>query len=40
MTLAITTSPLEVGLGWITKFTKEFTNSENLKSKKEEGVTR
>jgi aminomethyltransferase len=27
-----TTSPLEAGLGWITKFTKEFTNSENLKN--------
>jgi aminomethyltransferase len=26
-------------LGWITKFTKEFTNSENLKQKKR-GVTR
>ncbi|PKH69026.1 glycine cleavage system protein T [Flavobacterium sp. ALD4] len=35
-----TTSPLEAGLGWITKFTKEFTNSENLKKQKEEGVTR
>jgi aminomethyltransferase len=35
-----TTSPLEAGLGWITKFTKEFTNSENLKRQKEEGVTR
>jgi len=34
------TSPLEAGLGWITKFTKEFTNSENLKKQKEEGVTR
>ena len=30
------TSPLEAGLGWITKFTKEFTNSENLKKQKEE----
>ena len=29
-----TTSPLEAGLGWITKFTKEFTNSENLKKQK------
>ena len=29
-----TTSPLEAGLGWITKFDKAFTNSENLKSKK------
>jgi aminomethyltransferase len=33
-----TTSPLEAGLGWITKFTKEFTNSANLKKQKEEGV--
>ncbi|VXB73441.1 Aminomethyltransferase [Flavobacterium sp. 9AF] len=35
-----TTSPLEAGLGWITKFTKDFTNSENLKKQKEEGVSR
>ena len=35
-----TTSPLEAGLGWITKFTKEFTNSENLKAQKEAGVAR
>jgi aminomethyltransferase len=35
-----TTSPLEAGLGWITKFTKNFVNSENLKKQKEEGVTR
>ena len=35
-----TTSPLEAGLGWITKFTKEFTNSDNLKKQKEEGVKR
>ncbi|HLA54802.1 MAG TPA: glycine cleavage system aminomethyltransferase GcvT [Flavobacterium sp.] len=34
------TSPLEAGLGWITKFTKVFTNSENLKKQKEEGVKR
>lgn len=34
------TSPLEAGLGWITKFDKEFTNSENLKIQKENGVTR
>jgi aminomethyltransferase len=33
-----TTSPLEAGLGWITKFTKEFTNSSNLKKQKEAGV--
>jgi hypothetical protein len=25
---------LEAGLGWITKFTKEFTNPENLKKQK------
>ena len=35
-----TTSPLEACLGWITKFTKEFTNSENLKAQKEAGVSR
>jgi aminomethyltransferase len=35
-----TTSPLEAGLGWITKFTKEFTNSTALKKQKEEGVKR
>ena len=35
-----TTSPLEAGLGWITKFTKDFTNSDALKKQKEEGVTR
>jgi aminomethyltransferase len=33
-----TTSPLEAGLGWITKFTKDFTNSQNIKKQKEEGV--
>lgn len=35
-----TTSPLEGGLGWITKFTKEFTNAAAIKKQKEEGVTR
>ncbi|RSK45703.1 glycine cleavage system aminomethyltransferase GcvT [Hymenobacter perfusus] len=35
-----TTSPLEAGLGWITKFTKDFTNSESLKAQKEAGVAR
>lgn len=35
-----TTSPLEAGLGWITKFTKDFINSENLKKQKETGVER
>lgn len=34
------TSPLEAGLGWITKFTKEFTNSKNLLAQKEAGVKR
>ncbi len=33
-----TTSPLEAGLGWVTKFTKDFINSENLKAQKEAGV--
>jgi aminomethyltransferase len=35
-----TTSPIEAGLGWITKFSKDFVNSENLKKQKEEGVTK
>ena len=35
-----TTSPLEAGLGWITKFTKDFTNAGNLKKQKESGITR
>ncbi len=35
-----TTSPLEAGLGWITKFTKDFVNSEALKEQKENGVSR
>jgi aminomethyltransferase len=34
------TSPLEAGLGWITKFTKDFTNSNALKLQKEKGVGR
>lgn len=33
-----TTSPLEAGLGWITKFTKDFINSNNLAKQKEEGI--
>ncbi len=33
-----TTSPLEGGLGWVTKFTKEFVNSANLKAEKEAGI--
>jgi aminomethyltransferase len=35
-----TTSPIEAGLGWITKFTKEFTNSAALKAQKEAGATK
>ncbi|NCT94255.1 MAG: glycine cleavage system aminomethyltransferase GcvT, partial [Chitinophagaceae bacterium] len=35
-----TTSPLEGGLGWITKFTKEFTAKPILEKQKAEGVTR
>jgi aminomethyltransferase len=35
-----TTSPLEAGLGWITKFTKDFVNASALKKQKEEGVKR
>jgi aminomethyltransferase len=35
-----TTSPLEAGLGWITKFSKDFVNSENLKAQKEAGVSK
>ncbi|MBL4677803.1 MAG: glycine cleavage system aminomethyltransferase GcvT [Mucilaginibacter sp.] len=34
------TSPLEAGLGWVTKFTKEFTNSEALQQQKQAGVGR
>jgi aminomethyltransferase len=33
-----TTSPLEAGLGWITKFTKEFTNSPAIKKQKDDGI--
>ena len=35
-----TTSPIEAGLGWITKFSKPFTNSEALKAQKEQGVSK
>lgn len=35
-----TTSPIEAGLGWITKFSKEFINSENLEKEKNEGPKR
>jgi len=33
-----TTSPIEAGLGWITKFSKTFTNSEALLAQKEAGI--
>ncbi|TJZ62281.1 glycine cleavage system aminomethyltransferase GcvT [Sphingobacterium olei] len=32
------TSPFAAGLGWVTKFTKDFVNSANLKAEKENGV--
>ena len=35
-----TTSPLEAGLGWITKFTKDFTNRSFLEKQKTDGVKR
>jgi aminomethyltransferase len=35
-----TTSPIEAGLGWVTKFTKAFTNSDALLAQKEAGVQR
>ena len=35
-----TTSPLEAGLGWVTKFSKDFVNSEFLKVQKEKGISR
>jgi aminomethyltransferase len=35
-----TTSPIEAGLGWVTKFTKEFTNKAALLAQKEKGVTK
>lgn len=35
-----TTSPLEAGLGWITKFTKEFTAKTILEKQKTEGIKR
>lgn len=34
------TSPIEAGLGWITKFNKDFVNSTALKAQKESGVSR
>ncbi|MDQ6814591.1 MAG: glycine cleavage system aminomethyltransferase GcvT, partial [Bacteroidota bacterium] len=35
-----TTTPLEGGLGWITKFTKDFTAKEILERQKAEGITK
>lgn len=35
-----TTSPIEAGLGWITKFTKDFTSKEIFAKQKAEGVQR
>ncbi len=35
-----TTSPLEAGLGWITKFTKDFTSRAIFEKQKAEGVTK
>ena len=34
------TSPIEAGLGWITKFTKPFVNSETLEQQRLNGVSR
>jgi aminomethyltransferase len=34
------TSPFDAGLGWITKFTKDFVNSEQLSKEKEQGPKR
>lgn len=35
-----TTSPIEAGLGWVTKFSKKFTNSEALENEKHRGSNR
>ena len=35
-----TTSPLEAGLGWITKFTKPFSNSSFLEQQKKTGISK
>ena len=35
-----TTSPIEAGLGWITKFTKDFIDKDLLLKQKEQGVTK
>lgn len=35
-----TTSPIEAGLGWITKFTKDFIDKERFENEKKKGVKR
>lgn len=35
-----TTSPMEAGLGWVTKFTKDFVSAEKFLQQKEQGVER
>jgi aminomethyltransferase len=35
-----TTSPIEAGLGWVTKFNKEFVDKAHLQEQKEKGVAR
>lgn len=35
-----TTSPIEAGLGWITKFTKDFTNKAAIEQQKLQGVSK
>jgi len=35
-----TTSPIEAGLGWITKFTKDFTNRTAIEAQKTNGATK
>ena len=35
-----TTSPIEAGLGWITKFNKDFTNKANIEQQKLQGVSK
>lgn len=34
------TSPMEAGLGWVTKFTKDFIGADRFKEQKEKGVAR
>lgn len=35
-----TTSPIEAGMGWITKFTKDFPSKEIFEKQKQEGITK